>query len=99
MIKWAGGKRQLLSALNNRLPENWNNYFEPFIGGGALLVDLQNQEKITHAVISDFNDELINFYRVVKTVPEKLIGELSDEKFENTEECYRQLKAEFNELT
>ena len=40
LIKWAGGKRQLLEELNVRLPLRWNTYFEPFVGGGALLVTL-----------------------------------------------------------
>ena len=98
LIKWAGGKRQLLDALNHRLPDEWNTYYEPFVGGGALLVNLQNQEKITHAVIADLNRELINLYRIVKSAPEQLIDELSDEKFENTDHAFRLLKDEFNEL-
>ena len=40
LLKWAGGKRQLRSELTRRLPERWGTYYEPFIGGGALLVEL-----------------------------------------------------------
>ena len=42
LLKWAGGKRQLRSELTRRLPDRWGTYFEPFIGGGALLVELAN---------------------------------------------------------
>jgi DNA adenine methylase len=98
LVKWAGGKRQLLDTLNSHLPLKWNTYFEPFIGGGALLVHLQNEGRITRAVVSDLNGELINLYRVVRTRPEKLIDALSTEKLENNEIIFRQLKTEFNEL-
>ena len=36
-VKWAGGKRQLLSQIKERMPEKYNNYYEPFVGGGAVL--------------------------------------------------------------
>ena len=68
-IKWAGGKRQLLVELDRRLPTGWNTYFEPFVGGGALLVHLGNKGLIKSAVIADINQELINLYRVVRKQP------------------------------
>ena len=40
LVKWAGGKRQILPELMKRLPKNWGTYYEPFVGGGALLVEL-----------------------------------------------------------
>ena len=98
LLKWAGGKRQLLAELSARLPCRWNTYFEPFVGGGALLVSLENRGLLSRAVISDLNSELINLYRTVKSRPEQLINELADEDYENTEESYKSLKAEFNRL-
>lgn len=98
LVKWAGGKRQLLEKLDQRLPEKWGTYFEPFVGGGALLVNLYNREKIRKAVISDLNKELINFYRVVKTYPEKLIDEIHDPIFQNNRESFNEIKTEFNEI-
>lgn len=98
-VKWAGGKRQLLNEIEKRLPNNWNTYYEPFFGGGALLVNLQNEEKIFKAVISDLNSELINLYNVVKKNPDKLIDALSHKEFENSEDAFRNLKNEFNTLT
>jgi DNA adenine methylase len=98
LVKWAGGKRQLIPTLNNYFPISWNAYFEPFVGGGAILVHLQNEGRISHAVVSDLNRELINLYRVVKKHPETLIAALTSEKLENNEEMFRQLKVEFNDL-
>jgi DNA adenine methylase len=98
ILKWAGGKRQLRSELTRRLPDQWGTYFEPFIGGGALLVELANPGRLERAVIGDKNPELINLYRVVKRDPDALACALSDEKFRNDEESFRQLKAGFNAL-
>jgi len=98
-VKWAGGKRQLLYEIGKRLPESWNTYYEPFVGGGALLVNLQNEERISRAVISDLNSELINLYNVVKKNPDTLIDALSGKEFENNEDAFRNLKHEFNTLT
>jgi DNA adenine methylase len=98
LLKWAGGKRQLRFELTRLLPDRWGTYFEPFIGGGALLVELANLGRLDRAVIGDKNPELINLYRVVKQDPEKLIRVLSDEKYRNDEESFRQLKTEFNAL-
>jgi len=98
LLKWAGGKRQLRSELTGLLPDHWGTYFEPFIGGGALLVELANLGRLDRAVIGDKNPELVNLYRVVKQDPERLTRALADEKFRNDDESFRQLKAEFNAL-
>lgn len=98
LLKWAGGKRQLRSELVRRLPDQWGTYFEPFIGGGALLVELANQGRIGKAVAGDKNPELVNLYRVVRNDPDGLIHALSDERYKNDEESFRRLKAEFNML-
>jgi len=98
LLKWAGGKRQLRSELTCRLPEHWGTYYEPFIGGGALLVELANTGRLGNAVAGDKNPELINLYRVVKKNPEGLIAALTDAKFRNDDESFRQLKTEFNTL-
>ena len=60
-VKWAGGKRQLLDKIAERMPQNYHHYYEPFIGGGAVLFQLQPE----HAVINDINEALINAYRVI----------------------------------
>ena len=99
LLKWAGGKRQLLAELGKRLPDTWNTYYEPFIGGGAMLVYLYNQELLGKAVVSDLNSELINLYTVVRKNPDKLIHAIAEEKFRNDEDAFKALKAEFNRLT
>lgn len=69
-VKWAGGKRQLLPQIRERLPENYRTYYEPFLGGGALLFDLHPE----HAVVGDTNEALINTYRQIQKHPEELIA-------------------------
>lgn len=61
-VKWAGGKRQLIPRIIDRAPENFNRYFEPFVGGGAVLLALRP----TLAHINDVNEQLIFLYREVK---------------------------------
>ena len=76
LVKWAGGKRQLLLELVKRLPKKWETYYEPFVGGGALLIELYRR-MLKSAVISDLNEELINLYNVVKNYPHELIETLT----------------------
>ena len=72
-VKWAGGKSQIVSELERRLPKKFSRYFEPFVGGGALFFSLQPPQ----AHLIDVNDELINAYVVVRDHVEDLIVELS----------------------
>jgi DNA adenine methylase len=78
-LKWVGGKRQLMPAIIELIPKNYTNYYEPFIGGGAVLFDLQPKS----AVINDFNEELINVYQTIKENPEELISDLKTHKNES----------------
>ncbi len=73
-VKWAGGKRQLLGEIEKRLPPQYNNYFEPFIGGGAVLFKLQPE----NATISDSNSYLINAYETIRDNKQELIDLLED---------------------
>ena len=57
-VKWAGGKRQLLAQIRERMPREYNRYYEPFIGGGAVVFDLLPE----NALINDINEALINVY-------------------------------------
>jgi DNA adenine methylase len=59
ILKWAGGKRQLLEKIKEHMPKTFNVYFEPFFGGGAVLFALLPQ----HAVINDINEEIILVYK------------------------------------
>ena len=85
-LKWAGGKRQLLSELLPRVPENAQRYFEPFLGGGALFFELTPSS----ASLSDVNSELINAYRVVRDSPQELLAVLAE--FSNDEQEYYRVR-------
>ena len=99
-LKWVGGKRQLIPEIKKRLPKGLLNhpYYEPFIGGGALFFELQPRQ----AVISDYNEELINVYKIIKESPNELIEDLK--KHENTAEYFYEIRSVdrqplFNHLT
>ena len=82
VLKWVGGKRQLLETFRPLLPSEITTYCKPFVGGGALLFHLQPK----CAYINDINHELIGVYRAIKDHVEALIAEL--ENFENTAEHF-----------
>lgn len=86
VIKWVGGKRQLLNELKKYMPKEFNTYFEPFIGGGALFFDL----KIEKSFINDYNSELTNLYEIIKNKPNKLIKDLK--KHENNSEYFYKIR-------
>ncbi|MEM6252162.1 MAG: DNA adenine methylase [Cyanobacteria bacterium P01_D01_bin.156] len=79
-LKWAGGKRQLVPELIKYIPADYYRYYEPFVGGGALLWSLQPPQ----AIISDRNQELINCYQVVKESVEDLIEALRQHRNEKS---------------
>lgn len=88
ILKWAGGKTQLLSALASHIPSNFSRYVEPFIGGGALFFALQPE----HALISDSNPELVNLYQQVANDVEAVIRCLKD--YENTREMFYDVRGQ-----
>lgn len=77
-LKWVGGKRQIMPAIEQHLPKGIKSYIEPFIGGGAVFFHLQPK----NAIINDFNAELINVYHVIKNDIENLILDLGKHKNE-----------------
>lgn len=86
IVKWVGGKRQLMFELLKNMPENYNRYFEPFIGGGALFFELQPE----NAYISDMNEELINLYQVVRDNVDELINDL--QKHDISKEYFMEIR-------
>ena len=76
-VKWAGGKGSLLPELLNHVPHQLSDYYEPFLGGGALFFAIYARNELFKAHLSDVNDELINTYRVIKKAPDALIELLS----------------------
>lgn len=82
ILKWAGGKTQMLSELLHKIPVSYGRYIEPFLGGGALFFALQPE----NAIIADSNPELINMYRQVADHVYDVIKYL--EKYENSSEMF-----------
>ncbi|QHG90492.1 DNA adenine methylase [Sulfurimonas sp. CVO] len=94
-IKWVGGKRSLLSQIIPLIPKEFNNYFEPFVGGGALFFELYSQDilKDKQVYLFDINSELINAYNVVKNNPFELIKNLQEFKEKHSKEFYYDIRA------
>ncbi len=65
-VKWAGGKRQLISFLNENLPETFGTYYEPFLGGGALLFHILTKKNGQKCSISDLNSDLVLAYTTIR---------------------------------
>ena len=86
-LKWAGGKTQLLGELHKYVPNNYDKYIEPFIGGGAMYFSLNP----TQSIISDSNEELIITYNQVKSNVESVISRI--ETFEHKEEFYYEIRS------
>ena len=77
-LKWAGGKRQLLPVLLQSIPEHFEAYHEPFLGGGALFFALMRKNKIKKAFLSDINCELIETYQAIRDIPDEVLALLRD---------------------
>lgn len=88
-VKWLGGKRRVLPELRKLYPQNYNKYYEPFLGGGSVLLDVEPH----HAYVSDMNSELINTYNVVKTQPENLLGLLQAHQDDHDKEHYLEVRS------
>lgn len=90
VLKWVGGKRQLLPEIQKYMPKITENtmYYEPFVGGGAVLFDVQPDK----AVINDVNHDLIDVYKVIKDNVDELISELEKEKYSNTSESFYNIR-------
>ncbi|MDV0442555.1 DNA adenine methylase [Methanorbis furvi] len=99
VVKWAGGKKQLIGELAKRCPQDFASYLEPFFGGGILYLSLWSLGRIQgKAVLNDANPELINLYRMIRDRPEELVNEAGGPKFVNTKEAYLSCRERFNEI-
>jgi DNA adenine methylase len=78
LLKWAGGKRQLLPALAEHYPPAFSRYIEPFMGSAAVFFDLLNTGRLTRKsiVLADVNPDLIGCYRMLRDRPEAVIRAL-----------------------
>jgi len=101
-VKWAGGKRQIIDKLKEYAPDEFDTYYEPFVGGGALLFELSPKK----AVINDYNEELMNVFRCIKEEEKfnKMCTELNKYEVNHSEEFYYEMrskdkdKAKYNKI-
>ncbi len=91
-IKWAGGKRQLLEELTSSLPQ-FENYYEPFVGGGALFFELSNMNLVKQAHLYDYNEELVFAYEIIKDKPLELMEELEKPLYKNDETTFYKMRS------
>ena len=89
-VKWAGGKRQIMDKLKQHVPDNFNTYYEPFVGGGALFFEIAPKK----AVLNDYNTELMNIFECIKDENkfEKLLKELDHHETYHSEEYYYEIR-------
>ena len=89
-VKWAGGKRQILDELKKHIPQEYDTYYEPFIGGGALLFEMSPKK----AVINDSNKELMNVYEVLCDDKKfkKMCNVLNSYEANHSEEFYYEIR-------
>lgn len=92
LLRWAGGKTWLIKYLKQIIGDiEFNNYHEPFLGGGAVFFALNPKKK---SYLSDSNEELINTYKIIRYYPKKVIEELA--QFKNTQEDYYKIRSTYN---
>jgi DNA adenine methylase len=103
VIKYAGGKRRIMGKLMANFPnaDEFNNYHEPFLGGGSVFMELYNSGLLRNkeVYLSDTMDSLMNMYSIIKTHPRDLITELKREDvYKNDKDHYIENRKRFNEL-
>lgn len=89
-VKWAGGKRQLIPILNQNLPESFGTYYEPFLGGGALLFHILTDKNGQKCSISDLNSDLVLAYTTIRDRIDTLITSLKnhEKNYQKDSESY-----------
>ena len=88
ILKWAGGKSGLLSEILPRLPETFNDYYEPFLGGGAVFFALADTGRFKRAFLGESNAELMLTYQTLARKPEKVIEALRGLTAEHSEKFF-----------
>lgn len=93
-IKWAGGKTQLLNIITENLPDSYNNYYEPFIGGGAVLLSVKHEK----ALINDINEQLINLYIQIRDSVDDVLNKINNlDSVPCTKEFYYSIREQYNQ--
>ena len=89
-VKWVGGKRALIPDIVPLLPNGFNNYFEPFVGGGAVFFSLESRLK--EVFLSDINLDLVITYKVIAKEPKQLIRLLKEHQSQHGKSYYRKIR-------
>jgi DNA adenine methylase len=95
-VKWAGGKRQLIPQIRERMPEKYNDYYEPFVGGGAVIFELLP----ANALINDINKALINTYKTICNELDdflKEVNRLDNDMWEDGKKYYYSIREHYND--
>ena len=93
VLKWAGGKTQLLEQITDRLPTEYNNYYEPFLGGAAVLFGISPAK----AFVNDANEQLINLYAQLRAAAESVIAKVKEmDAAPCTKELYYAIRDRYN---
>ena len=92
-LKWAGGKLQLIEQFENLFPHNFRNYYEPFIGSGAVFFYVKSKLKPNKVILSDTNEELINCFCVVRDKPSELVELLLNHRKKHSKEYYYSVRS------
>ena len=93
LVKWAGGKRTLAPEISRQFPKMFNDYYEPFVGGGALFFHLISKNRINSNIfLSDINSELISTYMSARDCPDDLIEELRHHQDMHSKEHYQSIR-------
>ncbi len=93
VLKWAGGKSQLLSAIVERMPQSYSTYYEPFLGGAALLLNVAPKK----AVVNDINAQLVNLYCQIRDNTDEIISLVSElDEARCSSEFYYEIREKYN---
>lgn len=95
-VKWVGGKRQLMDSISARMPKDYNAYYEPFVGGGAVFMHFQPNK----VFINDLNRALINTYQQIRDQHEEVLSkvkDLDDTLKANGKPAYYHVREQYND--
>ena len=106
LLKWIGNKQRFSETIVSYMPQEFNNYYEPFLGSGSIMAELLLEDRtqfyphFSHAYGSDILPFLIDIFDLVKDPPEKLIGYYKteiDKYYNDPEKEYTKIRDRFNE--
>jgi len=106
LLKWSGSKDSQVKEISSFIPKDIENYYEPFVGGGSVFLYLLENSNIKNFYISDFNEDLINIYKLIQDDPITLIWEykkhyekfnLEEDTLENRKKYFTKIRKKYNE--